>query len=126
MKKFFLSALLSVATYTVSLACTSLLVGKDATTDGSTIITYSADSYVLAGFLRHSPAADYPEGAMLEINEWDTNKPLGKIKQVSHTYSTIGNMNEHQLTITESTWDSRKELMDTTAIMDYGSLIYVT
>ena len=126
MKKFFLLALLLVATYTVSLACTSFLVGKNATTDGSTIITYNADSYVLAGFLRHSPAADYPKGAMLDITEWDTNKPLGKIKQVSHTYSTIGNMNEHHLTITESTWDSRKELMDTTAIMDYGSLIYVT
>ena len=107
-------------------ACTSLLAGKNATADGSTMITYNADSYVLYGELYRSPAADYPEGAMLEVREWDTNKRLGQIPQVAHTYATIGNMNEHQLAITESTWDSKKELVDTTAIMDYGSLIYIT
>lgn len=107
-------------------ACTSLIAGKNATTDGSTMITYNADSYVLYGELYHKPAADYPKGAMLDVREWDTNKYLGKIPQVSHTYSTVGNMNEHQLAITETTWDSKKELLDTTAIMDYGSLIYIT
>lgn len=107
-------------------ACTSLIVGKGVSADGSTMITYNADSYVLYGELYSSPAADYPEGAMLEVREWDSNKRLGEIAQVRHTYATIGNMNEHQLAITETTWDSRKELRDTTGIMDYGSLIYIT
>ena len=107
-------------------ACTSLIAGKGATTDGSTIITYNADSYVISGYLQHTPAADHAPGEMLEVVEWDTDKPLGKIPQVSHTYSTIGNINEHQLAITESTFDCRTELADTTAIIDYGSLIYIT
>ena len=90
------------------------------------MITYNADAYVLYGYLRHQPVADHPKGSMLEVVEWDTNKPLGKIEQVRHTYATIGNMNEHQLAITESTWESRPELADTTGIIDYGSLIYIT
>lgn len=109
-----------------SQACTSLLVGKKASADGSTMITYAADSHVLYGELYHWPAASYPKGTMLDIYEWDTNKYLGKIPQVSKTYSVTGNMNEHQLTISESTWGGREELADTTGIMDYGSLIYVT
>ena len=107
-------------------ACTSLLVGKNASTDGSTMITYAADSHVLYGELYHWPAQRYKAGDMLDIIEWDTHKPLGQIKQVEQTYSVIGNMNEHQLSITESTWGGRKELSDSTGIMDYGSLIYVT
>ena len=90
------------------------------------MITYNADSYVLFGELYHKPAADHAKGEMLEVREWDTNKPLGKIPQVAHTYATIGNMNEHHWASTETTWDSRKELKDSTAIMDYGSLIYIT
>lgn len=109
-----------------SQACTSLLVGKKASADGSTMITYAADSHVLFGELYHWPAASYPKGTMLDIYEWDTNKYLGKIPQVSKTYSVTGNMNEHQLAISESTWGGREELADSTGIMDYGSLIYVT
>ena len=128
MKKRFLllASLLLASSQFVADACTSLLVGKDATVDGSTMITYNADAYVLYGELYQSPAADYPKGAMLDVYEWDTRKYLGKIPQVRHTYATIGNMNEHQLAITESTWGGRTELMDTTAIIDYGSLIYIT
>ncbi|MEF9924460.1 MAG: C69 family dipeptidase [Muribaculaceae bacterium] len=106
-------------------SCTSLLVGKKASADGSTMITYAADSHVLYGELYSQPAKNHAKGAMREIREWDTNKRLGEIPEVPHTYSVVGNMNEHQVSISESTWGGRPELADTTAIMDYGSLIYV-
>ncbi|MEG1616615.1 MAG: C69 family dipeptidase [Bacteroidales bacterium] len=107
-------------------ACTSLLVGKKASVDGSTMISYAADSHVLYGELYHWPAATYPKGTMLDVREWDTNKFLGQIPQVEKTYSVTGNINEHQLAISESTWGGREELSDSTGIMDYGSLIYIT
>lgn len=107
-------------------ACTSFLVGKGASADGSVMVTYAADSHSLYGELYHWPAVTWPKGSMLEIREWDTNKPLGKIPQVEQTYSVVGNMNEHQVVITESTFGGRPELEDSTGIMDYGSLIYVT
>jgi dipeptidase len=94
--------------------------------DGSSMITYSADSHVLFGELYHYPAKDYPAGAMVDIYEWDTGKFLGKIPQERHTYSVIGNMNEHQLAIGETTYGGRPELQDSTGIIDYGSLIYMT
>ena len=77
------------------------------------------------GYLQHLPAADHKKGDMREVREWDTNKFLGYIPEVSHTYSVIGNMNEHQVTIVESTWGGKPELVDTTGIIDYGSLIYI-
>lgn len=110
----------------VGFACTNFLVGKAATLDGSTLISYNADSYFLFGALYYFPAANYAPGTMLDIHEWDTGKYLGKIKQVEHTYSVVGNMNEHQLSIGETTFGGRPELVDTTAILDYGSLIYIT
>lgn len=111
----------------VSYGCTNFLVTRGASTDGSTMITYAADSHVLYGELYHWPAAKWPEGAMLDIYEWDTGKFLGKIEQVRETYSVIGNMNEHQLAIAETTFGGRSELSkQSNAIMDYGSLIYVT
>jgi len=106
-------------------ACTNFLVGKAASTDGSTLISYSADSYFLFGALYHYPAATYPADAMLDIHDWDIGKYLGKIKQVEKTYSVIGNMNEHQLSIGETTYGGRLELVDTTGIVDYGSLMYI-
>ena len=107
-------------------ACTGFLVGKNASTDGSVMISYAADSHSLYGEMYHWPAAKWPKGAMLEVVEWDTGKPLGRIPQVEQTYSVVGNMNEYQLAITESTFGGRSELVDTTGIMDYGSLIYIT
>ena len=107
-------------------ACTGLIAGKAATTDGSALVTYAADSHTLYGELYNQPAADYPKGAMRKVVEWDTGKYLGEIPEVSHTYRTIGNMNEHGLVIVESTWGGREELVDTTGIIDYGSLIYIT
>jgi dipeptidase len=109
-----------------TIACTNYIVTKGASADGSVMITYAADSHTLYGELYYKPAANYPAGAMFDVVEWDTGKPLGKIKQVRHTYSVIGNMNEHQLSIGETTFGGREELVDTTAIIDYGSLIYLT
>jgi len=114
-----------IFTIVSSWACTNLLVGKAASLDGSTMITYSADSYALYGELYHWPAATYPANTWLDIREWDSNKYLGKIPQVSQTYNVIGNMNEYQLCIGETTFGGRNELVDSTGIMDYGSLIYI-
>ena len=111
-------------TYTL-FPCTNLIAGKLATTDGSTLITYSADSYMLFGALYHYPARTYPAGTMLDIYEWDTGKYLGKIAQVEKTFSVIGNMNEFQVTIGETTFGGREELQDSTGILDYGSLMYI-
>jgi dipeptidase len=108
-----------------SFACTNILVTKGASTDGSTMVTYAADAHVLYGELYHWPAAQWPAGSMLDVYEWDTSKYLGKIEQVSQTYNVVGNMNEHQLVIAETTFGGRSELRDTTGIMDYGSLIYI-
>jgi dipeptidase len=107
------------------LACTGLLVGRKASTDGSVMISYAADSHNLYGEMYRWPAAKYPKGTMMQIKEWDSGKPLGEIPQVEETYSVVGNMNEYQVAITESTWGGRPELVDTTGIMDYGSLIYI-
>ena len=104
------------------IACTNFLVTKGATTDGSTLISYSADSHVLYGELYHWPSASYPEGTMLKIYDWDSGKYLGEIKQARQTYNVIGNMNEYQVAIGETTYGGRDELRDKTAIMDYGSL----
>jgi len=106
--------------------CTNFLITRGASRDGSTMISYSADSHVLFGELYYWPAKDYPAGTMLDVKEWDTGKWLGKIPQVRHTYSVVGNINEHQLAIGETTYGGRSELSDSTAIMDYGSLIYIT
>lgn len=108
-------------------ACTNFLLTKGATKDGSTMVTYSADSHVLYGELYFWPAQNWPEGSMLDIYEWDTHEYLGKIPQVAHTYNVIGNMNEHQLAIGETTFGGRKELeKQDNALIDYGSLIYIT
>ena len=107
-------------------ACTNYLVTKGASTTGSTMITYAADSHVLYGELYFWPAKDHAEGSMLDVYEWDTGKFLGQIPQIAHTYSVVGNMNEHSLAIGETTYGGRSELRDTTGIIDYGSLIYIT
>jgi len=120
-------AALVLCAWTAADACTNLLVGKNASADGSTIITYAADSHTLYGDLQYLPAADHPKGAKRTIIDWDSGKRLGEIPEVSHTYAVVGNMNEHQVTIAESTWGGRKELWDTAGryTIDYGSLIYI-
>ncbi len=119
-----LFALLSIGV-TGSIACTNFLVTKGASVDGSVMVTYAADSHVLYGELYHRPAADWPAGAMAEIHEWDTGKYLGKIPQIAHTFSVIGNINEYQVAIGETTYGGREELSNPSGIMDYGSLIYI-
>jgi dipeptidase len=109
-----------------SSACTNFLFTKGATTDGSVMITYSADSHTLYGELYYKPAKDYPAGAMMDIYEWDTGKKLGKIPQVRHTYSVVGNMNEYQVALGETTYGGRDELQHQEgAIIDYGSMMYL-
>lgn len=105
-------------------ACTSFLVGKKASADGSTMITYAADSHNLYGDIVHTPAADHAPGAMREVRDWDSNRYLLHIPQPAHTYAVTGNMNEHGLAISESTWGGREELWGDKGI-DYGSLIYI-
>ena len=123
MKKIYLIFALCSA-WVAGMACTNFLVGKDASVDGSTMISYAADSYALYGFLHFAPAADHPASAMRQVDDWDTGKPLCSIPQVPHTYNVVGNMNEHQLTIGETTWGGRPELESGEGI-DYGSLIYI-
>lgn len=107
-------------------ACTNLLVSKGATTDGSTFISYNADSHTLYGELYYWAAASHPKGSMLDVYDWDTNEFLGKIKQVPQTYKVVGNMNEYQVAIGETTYGGREELQKQPgAVVDYGSLIYI-
>lgn len=129
LKTITLSALLSLFLFNLnSQACTNFLVTKGASKDGSTLITYAADSHRLFGELYYWPAADHPDGTMLDVYEWDTGKYLGQIPQVNHTYRVVGNMNEHQVSIGETTYGGREEVgvKDTNAIIDYGSLMYIT
>jgi dipeptidase len=121
-----LSVLMLTGAAHVSNACTNFLISKGASVDGSTMITYAADSHTLYGELYFQPAKDYAAGAFRDIYEWDTGKFLGRIPQVAHTYSVVGNMNEFQVAIGETTFGGREELgKQSGAIMDYGSLIYV-
>lgn len=106
-------------------ACTNFIVTKGASTDGSVMVTYTADSFGFYGELYHFPAAVYPNGAMLDIYEWDTGKYLGSIPQASVTYNVVGNMNEHLVVIAETTFGGREELVNPQGILDYGSLMYI-
>ncbi len=106
-------------------ACTNYLVTRGASVDGSTIITYAADSHSLFGELYFRPAAVYPAGTMMKIYEWDTGKFMGEIPQAQQTYSVVGNMNEFQVAIGETTYGGREELQDSTGLIDYGSLMYI-
>lgn len=123
-KTLILAAIAAVILPMEVIACTNFLVGKEASSDGSTIISYAADSYGMYGFLHYAPASDWPAGSMREVKDWDTGRPQGSIPQVAHTYTVVGNMNEHQVTIGETTWGGREALWDTVGV-DYGSLIYI-
>lgn len=131
MKKLQLAVILSglvflLGTAGTSLACSNFLITKGASTDGSTMISYAADSHVLYGELYHWKAETWPEGSMLDIYEWDTGKYLGQIKQARQTYNVVGNINEFQVAIGETTYGGREELgSQQGAIMDYGSLMYI-
>lgn len=108
------------------IACTNFLVTKGASKDGSTMISYSADSHVLYGELYYWPAMKYKAGTLVDVYEWDTGKYMGKIEQAPFTYSVVGNMNSCQLSIGETTYGGRQELENPEGIIDYGSLIYLS
>ncbi len=125
-KLYLLASTLFAAIFAIDVwACTNLIVTRGASTDGSVMVSYAADSHQLYGALYRSPAATYPAGTMLRVTEWDTGKYLGEIPQVAATYSTIGNMNEYGLVIAETTYGGLEALADPNGIMDYGSLIYI-
>lgn len=109
-----------------SWACTSLIATKGATKDGSVMITYAADSHTLYGDMPALAAADHKPGEMRKIYDWDSGKYLGEIPQPAHTYSRIGHINENGVAMAESTWGGHEELVDTSGIIDYGSLIFIT
>ena len=127
LKIFALVAVLSPLTLYLSpaSACTNYIVGKKASADGSVICSYSADSYGMFQGLVHYPAAKHPKGTMRQVYDWDTNKYGGEILEAEETYNVIGNINEWQVTIGETTFGGREEMVDTTGIIDYGSLIYI-
>ncbi len=126
MKKLTMVVSFILINLTLGWSCTNFLFTKGATTDGSTMITYAADSHVLYGELYYLPAMDHKPGEMRKIYEWDTGKYLGEIPEVPHTYSVIGNMNEWQVSLGETTYGGRKELWhQPSATVDYGSLIYI-
>jgi dipeptidase len=128
MKKFFLLSVIVFMTFSTSplFACTNFIVTKGASVDGSNMVTYAADSHTLYGELYYRPAATYPAGTMLDVIEWDSGLLKGQIPQATRTYSVIGNMNEFQLAISETTYGGREELEQPNGFMDYGSLIYIT
>ena len=128
MNKFFASALMAVAmlgSVSEAEACSNFIVGKKASVDGSVMCSYSADDYGMFQNLCHYPAAKHAKGEMRKIFDWDSNKYYGEIPEAAETYSVIGNINEWQVTIGETTYGGREEMVDSTGIMDYGSLIYV-
>ncbi|MDH8702410.1 dipeptidase [Dysgonomonadaceae bacterium PH5-43] len=126
MKKIIIIFTIAFSVVQISLSCTNILVGKKASADGSTMVSYSADSYSLFGELYHWSAKQYDPKATMEIHDWESYKYLGQIQQVPQTNNVVGYMNEHQLCIAETTFGGREELVDTTGIMDYGSLIFTT
>lgn len=123
MKKFIMSimALISVSAF----ACTNIIVGKKASADGSVFVSYSADSYGMYGNIYSHRGGVHPQGEMRKVYDWDTNKYHGEIAQAQRTYNVVGQMNEHQVSITETTFGGREELWETEGIIDYGSLIYI-
>lgn len=124
--KICLAAFAAVLSWSGTEACTNFIVTKGASTDGSVMVTYAADSHQLYGCLYHTPGGRFRPGSMLRVEEWDTGRYLGDIPQVPVTFSTVGNMNEHSLIIAETTFGGRHELADSTGGIDYGSLIYIT
>ena len=125
MKSLVLSAAMLLAS-SGAFACSNLIVGKKASVDGSVMVSYNADDYGMFGHLCHYPAGTHPKGTMRKIYDWDSGVYHGEIEEAPVTYNVIGNINEFQLSICETTYGGREEMVDSTGILDYGSLIYVT
>lgn len=125
MKSLVLSAAMLLAS-SGAFACSNLIVGKKASVDGSVLVSYNADDYGMFGYLCHYPAGTHPKGSMRQIYDWDSGVYHGEIEEAPVTYNVIGNINEFQLSIGETTYGGREEMVDSTGILDYGSLIYVS
>lgn len=125
MKSLVLSAAMLLAS-SGAFACSNLIVGKKASVDGSVMVSYNADDYGMFGHLCHYPAGTHPKGSLRQIYDWDSGVYHGEIEEAPVTYNVIGNINEFQLSIGETTYGGREEMVDSTGILDYGSLIYVT
>lgn len=125
MKKVFILLSILVAGTVYVEACTNLIVGKKASKDGSVMCSYSADDYGMFIGLCHFPAGKHPKGEMRKVYDWDTNEYHGEIPEAEETYNVIGNINEYQVSIGETTFGGREEMVDTTGVLDYGSLIYI-
>lgn len=125
MKSLVLSAAMLLAS-SGAFACSNLIVGKKASVDGSVMVSYNADDYGMFGHLCHYPAGTHPKGSKRQIYDWDSGVYHGEIEEAPVTYNVIGNINEFQLSIGETTYGGREEMVDSTGILDYGSLIYVT
>lgn len=125
MKSLILSAAMLLAS-SGAFACSNLIVGKKASVDGSVMVSYNADDYGMFGHLCHYPAGTHSKGSMRQIYDWDSGVYHGEIEEAPVTYNVIGNINEFQLSIGETTYGGREEMVDSTGILDYGSLIYVT
>lgn len=124
--RLFFSLALGCLFFTPSEACTNFIVGSKASADGSVICTYNADDYGMFQNLAHFPAGLHAKGEMRKVFDWDTGIYHGEIPEAPETYNVIGNINEYQVTIGETTYGGREEMVDTTGILDYGSLIYIT
>ena len=117
--------MLAATSVLASWACTNIIVGKKASVDGSVLVSYSADSYGCYGVMQHFAPGCHPQGSVRPVYDWETNAYKGTITEAPVTYNVVGNMNEHQVTIAETTFGGREELVDTTGLLDYGSLIYI-
>ncbi len=126
MKRLLATAILAfLSVYSTNFSCTNFIVTKGASVDGSTFISYNADAGGFMEPLYFMPGAEHPDGSMVDVYDWDSHVFLGKIKQVKQTYTVIGNMNEYQVSIGETTFGGREELHDTTGLVDYGSLMFL-
>ena len=117
--------MLAATSVLASWACTNIIVGKKASVDGSVLVSYSADSYGCYGVMQHFAPGCHPQGSVRPVYDWETNAYKGTIPEAPVTYNVVGNMNEHQVTIAETTFGGREELVDTAGLLDYGSLIYI-
>ena len=124
MKRIFF-IILAMSAAVVGMACTNFIVGKTASADGSVMVTYNADSYGMYGNMYRSEAATHNEGEVRKVYEWDTNRFLSLVDEAPVTYNVVGQMNENQVSICETTFGGREELVDSTGKLDYGSLIYI-
>ena len=125
MKRTIISIAIAILAWGNAWGCTNLIVTRGASADGSNMVTYAADSHTRYGFLNHLPAAKYPAGALRAIYEYGPERYLGQIPEAARTFNVVGNINEHQLIIGESTWGGLTDHIDPKGILDYGSLMYI-